>query len=73
MAGHASTAMRPRSFSWSGFRSDEDRDSSFWDPFLAQEDEETRNKISRYLHLADQLLFTDEEEAASPKDDNDAA
>ena len=68
-----STAMRPRSFSWSGFRSHEDRDSSFWDPSLAQEDEETRASISHHLHLADQLLSTDNEETAGPEDDDNAA
>jgi len=65
--------MRHRSFSSSGFWSDEDWDSSFWDTALAQEDEETRAKISRYLRLADQLLLTDDEEGARPKDEDDAA
>jgi len=65
--------MRPRSFSLSGFWSDEDWDSSPWDTAFSEEDEETRARISRYLRLADQLLLTDEEETARPKDDDDAA
>lgn len=65
--------MRLRSFSWSGFRSQDEPELPACDPSLAQEDEETRTSVSHYLRLADQLLFTQEEEPSGQTDDNEAA
>ena len=65
--------MHPRSFSWLGFRSVEERDLLCGDPSLAQEDEETRASINHYLRLAGQLLSTDHEETLRQKDDDEAA